>query len=317
MKNKRTNSLYSYLQVIGRYPLLSPEEEVELSRKIQTVMSLVKIKKSLSLKLRKEPNLGQWALKLGCSSTELKQTLVEGEKARKKMIKCNLRLVVSIAKQYQTSNLELLDLIQEGSIGLSRAVEKFNPERGYKFSTYSYWWIRQAISRAIANDGSIIRLPLNIVDRLSKIKKAQQKLSQQLGRTVTLKELANYLKITPDKLRFLLEIYLRSNSWESLAELNQKEWQISSLEDKIENPECFVIQVEKLDQLELLLSQLNPLHQEVIKRRFGIGYQAAQTLSEISQHFNVSLETIRQIEKRGMRILRKTAKAYKLSDSNS
>ena len=160
----------TYLREIGRVPLLTREQEIIFGKQVQQMMRLIEAKEALAKKLGREVSLEEWTKEVGLSEAELKKTVLEGKRVKQKMIEANLRLVVAIAKKYQKRNMEFLDLIQEGALGLERGVEKFDPTRGYKFSTYAYWWIRQAITRAIAQQGRTIRLPIHITEKLNKIK---------------------------------------------------------------------------------------------------------------------------------------------------
>jgi RNA polymerase nonessential primary-like sigma factor len=196
-----TDTVRTYLQEIGRIPLLSQEQEIFLGQQVQQMMKILAVNKKLIVKLKRTPTLQEWANQMQLSEEELLQQLNQGKKAKQKMITANLRLVVSIAKQYLKRNLEFLDLIQEGSLGLERGVEKFDPTRGYKFSTYAYWWIRQGITRGIAQQGRAIRLPIHIHEKLNKIKRIQQELSQKLGRIPTTTEIADELALEPSQIR--------------------------------------------------------------------------------------------------------------------
>ncbi|MBE9010876.1 sigma-70 family RNA polymerase sigma factor, partial [Pseudanabaenaceae cyanobacterium LEGE 13415] len=176
-----------YLDQIGRVPRLTPEQEIELGRQVQRLQKLYEVR---------QPTLEQWQKAANLSLKELQIAIAQGERAKRKMIEANLRLVVSIAQRFQNRNLELSDLIQEGNLGLQRSVEKFDPSKGYRFSTYAYWWIRQAISRAIAQKSRSIRIPTHLTEKLNLIHRTQRSLSQTLGRTATITEIAQELSIS-------------------------------------------------------------------------------------------------------------------------
>ncbi|MFN7659226.1 MAG: sigma-70 family RNA polymerase sigma factor, partial [Dolichospermum sp.] len=196
----------TYLREIGRVPLLSREQEIVYGKQVQQMMVILEAKEALRKEIDHEPSLAEWAAHVHHSETELNHLMIQGRRAKQKMIEANLRLVVAIAKKYQKRNMEFLDLIQEGTLGLERGVEKFDPTRGYKFSTYAYWWIRQAITRAIAQQGRTIRLPIHITEKLNKIKKVQRELAQKLGRSPTPVESAQELELEPAQIREYLNM---------------------------------------------------------------------------------------------------------------
>lgn len=191
----------TYLHEIGRVPLLTHEQEIVYGKQVQKMMTLLEKKEQLANQLGREPSVLEWTKHVQLGEEEVNKALQQGNRAKRKMIEANLRLVVAIAKKYQKRNMEFLDLIQEGSLGLERGVEKFDPTKGYKFSTYAYWWIRQAITRAIAQQARTIRLPIHITEKLNKIKKTQRELAQQLGRSATPGEIAQALELEPAQIR--------------------------------------------------------------------------------------------------------------------
>jgi len=201
LKEQTSDSIRSYLKSIGRVPLLSHEEEITYGKQVTSMMRLFKLKETLTEELGREPALGEWGSAAEIDVAELQRALIIGKHAKQKMIEANLRLVVSIAKKYTQHGLDFLDLVQEGNIGLNRGVEKFDPTKGYRLSTYTYWWIRQAITRAIAMQSRVVRLPIHITEIISKIKRAQRSLSQQLGRVASIEEIAEHLELKPERVR--------------------------------------------------------------------------------------------------------------------
>ncbi len=202
-KHYTEDSIRLYLQEIGRIRLLRADEEIELARKIADLLELERIRESLQQQLERDPQDNEWANAVNMPLPAFRHRLHLGRRAKDKMVQSNLRLVVSIAKKYMNRGLSFQDLIQEGSLGLIRAAEKFDHEKGYKFSTYATWWIRQAITRAIADQSRTIRLPVHLYETISRIKKTTKLLSQEMGRKPTEEEIATRMEMTIEKLRFI------------------------------------------------------------------------------------------------------------------
>ncbi len=282
-----------YLSDIGQYPLLTKDDEVRLAQAIEAGVAA-------ATELEAEGRSLSPARK-----RELKRTVRLGEEAERTFVQSNLRLVVSIAKKYQASGLPLLDLIQEGNLGLMHAVEKFDWRKGFKFSTYATWWIRQALTRGIANTGRTIRLPVHAGDTLSRLQKARARLETQLGRPATLAELSADLEMPPEKvtetMRFAADTLSLSTklSEDGDAELGDM------VEDRSAESPFEAAAVSLLPaEIGRLLSPLDEREREILKLRFGLDRGEARTLEEVGEHFNLTRERIRQIEARAMSKLR-------------
>jgi RNA polymerase nonessential primary-like sigma factor len=305
--------------------------------KIQGFVHLIEVRDRLAAQLGHKPSLERWATTAGVGDVSelkrimsegkrhwaelaemtvetLEKTQTEGVEAKDHMIKANLRLVVSVAKKYQNRGLELLDLIQEGTLGLERAVEKFDPTRGYRFSTYAYWWIRQGITRAIATQSRTIRLPVHITEKLNKIKKAQRKISQEKGRTATIEDIAVELDMTPIQVREVLLRVPRSVSLETKVG-NEKDTELGDLlETDCVSPEEMLMREALHRDLQQLLADLSSRERDVILMRFGLGDGHPYSLAEIGRALDLSRERVRQIEAKALQKLRQPKRRNRVRD---
>jgi RNA polymerase primary sigma factor len=289
-----------YLQEIGRVPLLDTQQEVELSMQMENGRRAAE-----KLRTGGEVVPGE--------RTILQRVQREGEKAQQRLVEANLRLVVSIAKKYVGRGMPLLDLVQEGNLGLMRAVEKFDYRKGFKFSTYASWWIRQAVTRALADQGRTIRVPVHMVETINKLAAVQRNLSQELGREPTIEEIAADLELEPAKVSELRRIAQDPVSLE--APLGEED--DSTLGDFVEDTEAeapvraasFKLLQEYLG---VVLEELNERERQVLVMRFGLADGRIHTLEEVGQHFRVTRERIRQLETKALAKLRQPSRARKL-----
>lgn len=288
------DAVRDYLTAIGRVNLLTAEEEITLSRQIQAGLALQGIP---------DP------------SPEQRQVIRAGERAKSRMVAANLRLVVSIAKKYQNRGLEMLDLIQEGSLGLARGIEKFDPNKGFKLSTYVYWWIRQAITRAIATQARTIRLPIHVTEKLNAVKKTSRELAGKLGRSPTLTEMAAALEMSPDQLRQLLSVSVSTTSLDARVGANSD----TALGDLLESgsPDLYAEAElsEVKDQVYGLLANLPTNQQRVLRLRFGLDTGIESTLSVAGESMGVSRERIRQLQTRAFQTLKRHVHSHTQSAS--
>ncbi|MBD2020085.1 RNA polymerase sigma factor SigC [Leptolyngbya sp. FACHB-36] len=329
----------SEAQRVQRYMrLLEMRSEAALKEAgpLQLYVQLVEAHDRLVSHLGHRPSLERWAAEAGIMVADLKPTLAEGKRhwaelaglsidelertqtdgihAKEHMIKANLRLVVSVAKKYQNRGLELLDLIQEGTLGLERAVEKFDPTKGYRFSTYAYWWIRQGITRAIATQSRTIRLPVHITEKLNKIKKAQRKISQEKGRTATIEDVALELEMTAPQVREVLLRVPRAVSLETKVG-KEKDTELGDLlMDEDVSPEDTLMREALRRDLLQLLADLTSRERDVIQMRFGLGDGQPYSLAEIGRALDLSRERVRQIEAKALQKLRQPKRRNRVRD---
>ncbi len=291
-----------YMREMASTPLLSYEEELDLAKRIERAGHARHTLARL--------NGG------GASERkELEAKIVDGELARESLIKANTRLVVSVARRYIGRGVHFLDLIQEGNLGLMKAVEKFEYQRGFRFSTYATWWIRQGITRAIADQGRTIRVPVHMSDRLRQIYKTSQQLEQRLGRAPTPEEIAEDLQLDISKLRWMLQVAQPTLSLESPVNDDEEDEMGLYVEDQ-NSPSPAQITYENMlrERVEEVLSTLGPREARVLRLRFGLGQDRSYTLEEVGQKFGLTRERIRQIEGKALRQLRQPGRARRLRD---
>ncbi|MFN5464182.1 MAG: sigma-70 family RNA polymerase sigma factor [Cyanobacteriota bacterium] len=289
------DSITWFLRTISREPLLTAAEEIELGNHIQNMMEILAVGRS--------------------EYTEHEVRAIRlGRKSKDRMMKANLRLVVSVAKKYQGKGLELQDLIQEGSLGLERAVEKFDPTRGYKFSTYAFWWIRQSMSRAIATQSRSIRLPAHLGERVATVKRVTNDLCHKLGAMPTRSEIAEKMEIPVEELEGIIRQSLSTSSLDEPISASDGKSYLGDLIADVRNREP----LEEIElgiykeQLEKWLSQLGDQERDVIILRFGLNNQPKHTLTEIGKIMSISRERVRQVELKALRKLRGLTKKYQI-----
>ncbi len=285
--------------------MLTADQEIAYGRQVQQIMAIEQRKNELTQQLARKPTMVELAVDIDKSEVEIAQIQNLGQRAKQKMVTANLRLVVSIAKKYTKRNLEFLDLLQEGAIGLQRGVEKFDPNRGYKLSTYVYWWITQSITRAIAEKSPTVRLPIHITEQLNKIKKVQRELFQTLGRPASVVEIAETLDLQPSQIRDFLSSSKQPISLDVKIGDNQDTELSQLLPDEGISPDEHVTKELLRQDINSLLESLKPTQREVLILRFGLENDQELTLAQIGEKLNVSRERVRQIQQQAITALRR------------
>ena len=302
-----------YLKEIGKVPLLSAEEEIELAKNMEA--GAVAKEKIAILKSREENATEEELAEIKEEIKNLQKDLDAGDEAKKRLAEANLRLVVSIAKRYVGRGMLFLDLIQEGNLGLIKAVEKFDYRKGYKFSTYATWWIRQAITRAIADQARTIRIPVHMVETINKLIRVSRQLLQELGREPTPEEIAAELNMPVERVREILKISQEPVSLETpIGEEEDSHLGDFIQDDNVPVPADAAAFTLLKEQLEEVLGTLTEREQKVLTLRFGLEDGRARTLEEVGKEFNVTRERIRQIEAKALRKLRHPSRSRKLKD---
>lgn len=303
--NGSTDPVRSFLDQVGRYPLLTPEQELSLGAKVQLMMKAEEKKQELEEIKGFTPTDKALAKSLGISAKELRQRYTEGTKARDLMINSNLRLVVKLAKRHTKRGIDLLDLIQEGAIGLKRGVEKFDPELKYRFSTYAYWWIKQAMSRAVAQQSRTIRLPDHLTERLNKIKKVTRQLTQELGRQPTYEEIGAAIEEPVEKVIDYLRVSRPIRSTDVLIGEKKENRLLDIIEDQnTEGPDEYSERMMVIDQVRSCVEKLPARERDVIILTYGLYGYDPLSLAEAEKVLNLSRETIRQIQVRAISIIK-------------
>ena len=302
-----------YLKEIGKVPLLSADEEIELAKNMEA--GTIAKEKIAILKKREETASEEELAEIKEEIQNLQKDVDAGDEAKKRLAEANLRLVVSIAKRYVGRGMLFLDLIQEGNLGLIKAVEKFDYRKGYKFSTYATWWIRQAITRAIADQARTIRIPVHMVETINKLIRVSRQLLQELGREPSPEEIAEEMSMPVERVREILKISQEPVSLETpIGEEEDSHLGDFIQDDNVPVPADAAAFTLLKEQLEEVLGTLTEREQKVLTLRFGLEDGRARTLEEVGKEFNVTRERIRQIEAKALRKLRHPSRSRKLKD---
>lgn len=311
-QTKFADTLGNYLIRIGRIPLLTPEQEIKYAKQVQQMMKLLKIEAELTQNSTTPPSTNSIAAAANITVPQLQEIIRQGEIAKRKMLEANLRLVVAIAKKYQNLNIDILDLIQEGNIGLQKGIEKFDPNMGYRFSTYAYWWIRQAMTRAIDQSSRTIRLPIHICGKLKKIKHLQREFYQQYGKPPSIKQLAEELDLEPEQ----IQTYLRMSGKPVSLDVRIGDDGQSNLQDVLEDTNSSLEQ--QIDDnslqeyIQQLLSELTSQQREVLTLRYGLSNNRQLTLTEVAKRMNIPSNKARQLQRQAIARLRRKKRDIRL-----
>ncbi|NJL98778.1 MAG: RNA polymerase sigma factor, RpoD/SigA family [Synechococcaceae cyanobacterium SM2_3_2] len=302
-----------YLNEIGRVSRIDHAQEIELSRLVQERLKLEAARQTFVEDKGRDPSVQEWAERVGLDGRSLQQQIHRGKRAQQKLINANLRLVVSVAKKYLNRGVPFLDLIQEGNIGLIRATEKFDAERGYRFSTYAHWWIRQGITRCIANQARTIRLPVHMVDKVRLLKRTIRDMTKATGRRPSEGELAEAMGVAVKKLRLIQQAATLPISLD-LTVGHEGESRLGDLleDSRAEQPFDEMVSRSMQQDLQTAIEALKPIEQQVLTRRYGLDGRKSRTLREVGDEFDLTRERIRQIEREALRKLRSGQPSKKL-----
>ena len=310
----------AFLASINRHQLLTADQEKQLANFVQRRVALENAARELAKSIRRLPTEAEWAAKVELAPAALRQELWRGQQAREHMIACNMRLVVSIAKRYVGRGMALQDLVAEGVQGLKRSVDKFDPSKGFKFSTYAHWWIRQAVTRSISDQGRVVRLPVHLHEQLARVRKVEEELCESLGRTPTAEEVAAHCSLSFKKLAALYKTFRTPTSYETPnpadAEDGRNQTDEYIVDEGVEDP--FVYAARKMLQLELdeVLNTLEPREANIIRLRYGLVDGRECTLEEVGQVHDLTRERIRQLEVKTIKKLKSPSRIQHFSAQN-